>query len=97
MDSQHYFTDFHLNQSVPLGYMLLFVLAVVIVTQIVDEELLLYFGFGMYKKMIKLNEGLPAFRDALPKLYLDRLKAHQSYLQETYNIIILQQKWLELL
>lgn len=79
----------HLNQSTPLGYILIFVLIIVIITNFVDEELLLYLGFGMYKKMVSLNEGLPSFKDAIPKLYFDRLQTHQRHMQETYNMIIL--------
>ena len=89
MGSQHYFTDMHLNQSIPLGYLLLFVLVVVTITQLVDDEVLLYLGFGMYKKMVRVTEGLPSFKNAVPKFYLDRLQTHQNYLQETYNMIIL--------
>lgn len=73
MNSNHYFTELHFCQSTPLAYMITFVIAVTLVYKLFDEDTLLQYGFGMYRKMIHVEEGLPRFKDGLKTKFLNRL------------------------
>lgn len=65
MKSGHYFYHFDLCQSSPLFYTL-FVLSVVIVAKkVVPHDIMIKFGFGMYKKIDNIIEDLPKFKDAI--------------------------------
>ena len=59
MRSKHYFGKFHICQSSPLGYALLFVTVIIAIKHVVNERILLYFGFGLYRDMIQIWEDLP--------------------------------------
>lgn len=74
---------------------MLFVFLMALILRILSDEQIAYHGFGMFKKMIKIHEGLPRFRDALPRPYFDRLQTQQSYLESSYQITLMQPQWLE--
>lgn len=95
MRSGHYFTDFKLNQAMPLGYPLVFVTTVVAIQKLVPEEVLMRLGYGMYRQMVSIREDLPTFKDALPGEYLDRLQIQQAYVYESYGYNVIQQTLLD--
>lgn len=95
MLSGHHFTDTPFNQSTPLLYSLLFITFMLLVKTIIPYETLNKFGFGMFKKMIKVHEGLPKFKNAMPPENLNRMQVLKNHIHETYGLEFLEQLFMD--
>lgn len=73
MKSQHYFHEMPFNHSTPLAYSVVFITCMTLIMIIIPQEILNKYGFGMFRKMIKVHEGLPKFKNAMPPENLNRM------------------------
>lgn len=51
----------------------------------------------MFKKMIKVHEGLPKFKNAIPPESLNRMQILKNHIQSTYKVEFLEQFFLDAL
>jgi hypothetical protein len=57
---------------------------------IIPQETLNKYGFGMFKNMIRVHEGLPKFKNAMLPENLNRMQILRNYINETYGFEFLE-------
>ena len=95
MNSSHYFTGTPFNQSTPLLCSVVFITFMLLAKVFVPYDKLNKFGFGMFKKMIKVHEGLPKFKNAMPPENLNRMQILKNHIHETYGLEFLEQLFMD--
>ena len=65
--------------------------------KIIPSETQRKFGFGMYQKMIKVHEGLPKLKNAMPSENLNRMQILKNYVHEVYGFEVLEQLFMDTL
>ena len=78
MLSKHYFTDWHVCQSTPLGYSLGFITLIMIIKHIVPERILEDMGFTIYRHVYQFWENLPKFKDAITPDHLNVMELERQ-------------------
>lgn len=95
MNSRHYFTDLHFNQSTPLAYCLFFCTSMIFILKVVPLETLNYYGFGMFKHMLKVHEGLPKFKNSMPPENLNRITILRNHINQQYGFEFLENLFID--
>lgn len=96
MLSKHYFTSLHFNQSTPLAYCIIFITIMILIMKVIPFETLNRYGFGMYKKMIKVHEGLPKFKNAMQRENLNRMQILKNHIHQTYGFEFIEQLFIDI-
>ena len=67
----------------------------ILIMKIIPSETLNRYGFGMYKKMIKVHEGLPKFKNAMQRENLNRMQILKNHIHQTYGFEFIEQLFID--
>lgn len=78
-----------------MAYSLIFITTMILIMKIIPSETLNRYGFGMYKKMIKVHEGLPKFKNAMQRENLNRMQILKNHIHQTYGFEFIEQLFID--
>lgn len=78
-----------------MAYCLFFCTFMIFILKVVPSDTLNYYGFGMFKKMIKVHEGLPKFKNSMPPENLNRIQILRNHINQNYGFEVLEQLFID--